>query len=278
MTQRVALVTGCGKRVGIGSASARALAGAGFDVVVADIALGGTGNDRDRPQDDDRTWNGLESLVVELRATGRQASWLQGDISSEDDARRLVSETVARHGRLDALVNNAGAPHGDDRVDIAELSLAAWERVMSVNARGTFLMSREAVPTMRKQRYGRIVNVASAIVRFPLRSRAAYITSKAAVVGFTTALALDVADAGITVNAVCPGSVRTSRALSSTRAAGFTDIEAGLAARAKGIPMNRHADPDEIAATVAFLCSDAAAYITGHSLYIDGGGLPRADN
>jgi 3-oxoacyl-[acyl-carrier protein] reductase len=111
-----------------------------------------------------------------------------------------------------------------------------------------------------------------------LRSRAAYITSKAAVVGFTTALALDVADAGITVNAVCPGSVRTSRALSSTRAAGFTDIEAGLAARAKGIPMNRHADPDEIAATVAFLCSDAAAYITGHSLYIDGGGLPRADN
>ena len=278
MTQRVALVTGCGKRAGIGSATARKLAGAGFAVVVTDITIRGAENDREEPDDADLDWKGLDSLVDELRSKGAKASSAQGDVGSEADARRMVGEALARHGRIDVLVNNAGAPHGDDRVDIASLSLAEWERVMSVNARGTFLMSREAVPPMRKQGFGRIVNVASAIVKFPLRNRVAYVTSKAAVVGFTSALALDVAADGITVNVVCPGSVRTSRAISSTRKAGFTDIEAGLAARAKGIPLNRHAEPDEIAATIAFLCSEAAGYITGHSLYVDGGGLPRADN
>ena len=108
-----------------------------------------------------------------------------------------------------------------------------------------------------------------------MRERAAYIASKSALIGLTEAMALDVADSGITVNAVCPGSVRTARALSSTRREGFSDIESGLAERARGIPVGRHAEAAEIAATVSFLCSAPAGYLTGQSLFVDGGGLPR---
>jgi 3-oxoacyl-[acyl-carrier protein] reductase len=136
-------------------------------------------------------------------------------------------------------------------------------------------MSRAAVGAMRAQRWGRIVNIASAIVKHTLPQRTAYITSKAAVIGFTQSLALDVAEWGITVNAVCPGSIRTARAMSSTRKAGWDDIEAGLRERAKGIPVGRHGEADEVAAAVAFLVSDASAYLTGTSIFVDGGGLPR---
>ena len=274
-TRRVALVTGCGKAVGIGSETARALAQAGFSVVVADVEMQGVANDLDDASERATPWKGLESLVDEIRSEGGFASWTQGDVSVERDARRMVGDVVDRHGRLDVLVNNAGVPHGDDRVDIEQLTLDAWERVMAVNARGVFLMSREAVGPMRRQRWGRIVNIASAIVKFSVPSRVAYSTSKAAVIGFTQSLAMDVVQSGITVNAVCPGSIRTARAISSTRKAGWDDIEAGLAERTKGIPAGRHGEPGEIAATVAFLCSEQAAYLTGQSIFVDGGGLPR---
>ena len=242
--RRVALVTGCGKSLGIGSATARALAKSGFTVVVADVEMQGVANDLDDASEGAVRWKGIESLVDEIHSDGGSASWVQGDVSVETDARRMVQEVIDRHGRLDVLVNNAGAPHGDDRVDIEQLTLEAWERVMAVNARGVFLMSREAVGPMRRQRWGRIVNIASAIVKFSVPSRVAYSTSKAAVIGFTEALAMDVVKSGITVNAVCPGSIRTARAISSTRKAGWDDIEAGLAERTKGIPVGRHGEPE----------------------------------
>lgn len=273
--RRVALITGCGKALGIGSACARALSAAGFSLVLTDIALQGLANDLDERTDSPPGWKGIDSLECEIAQQGGQAICLTGDVSSEADAIRLVRQALDHFGRLDVLVNNAGAPHGDDRVDIESMSLAAWERVMSINVRGAFLMSREAIRPMRRQRWGRIVNMASAIVRHPMRERAAYIASKSALIGLTEAMALDVADSGITVNAVCPGSVRTARAISSTRKAGFSDIEAGLAERARGIPAGRHAEAAEIAATVAFLCSEPAGYLTGQSIFVDGGGLPR---
>lgn len=272
---RVALVTGCGKQIGIGSATARELARNGCKVVVSDIQADGVANDLDRGTDAPGRWKGMESLVQEIAAQGGVASSIIGDVSAEADAKRMVAEVLARHGRLDILVNNAGAPHGDDRGDIEEVTLAAWERVMAVNVRGVFLMSRAAVGPMRAQRWGRIVNIASAIVKHTVPRRTAYTTSKTAVVGFTQSLALDVANSGITVNAVCPGSIRTARAISSTRKAGWEDIEAGLRERAKGIPAGRHGEAEEMAAIVAFLASEAAGYVTGASIYADGGGLPR---
>ena len=275
-TARVALVTGCGKAQGIGNATARALSAVGFTVVVSDMAPQGVANDNDAASDAPEGWRGLPSLVEELQgAADGRASAVYGDVSSERDADAMVREVLDRYGRIDVLVNNAAAPHGDDRVPIDRLSLEAWERVMSVNIRGVFLMTRRVVAPMREQGWGRIVNVSSAITRHPLPDRVAYTASKAAVLGLTQALAVEVAAAGITVNAVGPGSIVTARAISSTRLAGWTDLQAGLAARAQGIPAGRHGSIAEVAATISFLCSDAAGYITGQSLFIDGGGLPR---
>ena len=272
---RVALVTGCGKSLGIGSATARELARAGHTVVVSDLALEGVPNDLDIDPDRSTSWTGLDSLVAELKSRGGEASLVTGDISMEADADRMVAEVLSRYGRLDILVNNAGAPHGDDRGDIENVTVAAWDRVMAVNVRGVFLMSRAAVGPMRKRRCGRIVNIASAIVKYAVPQRTAYTTSKAAVVGFTRSLALDVAEWGITVNAVCPGSIRTARAISSTRKAGWDDIDADMRERAKGIPAGRHGEAHEVAAAVVFLVSDSSAYVTGTSIFVDGGGLPR---
>ena len=272
---RVALITGCGKALGIGSATARELGRVGCTVVVSDVAPEGIANDHETDADRAAAWNGLDSLVLELRSCGAEASSIIGDVSAEADAQRMVAEVAARYGRLDILVNNAGAPHGEDRGDIEAVTLGAWERVMAVNVRGVFLMSRAAVGPMRRQQWGRIVNIASAIVKYTMPHRTAYTTSKAAVIAFTESLALDVAESGITVNAVCPGSIRTARAISSTRKAGWDDIDAGLRARAKGIPKGRHGEAREVAEAVAFLVADSSSYITGTSIFVDGGGLPR---
>jgi len=271
--QRVALITGCGKADGIGWATAMALAAAGMRLMVSDAAPSGVPDIHGSASPGAST-HGLEQLVDAIERAGGTAFWTCGDVASEKDAASLIGHTVARYGRLDILVNNAGAPHGRDRADIAEVPAEAWDRIMAVNARGVFLMSRAAVPVMRKQRWGRIINVSSAIVRHAARHRTAYTASKAAVAGFTQALAMDVAADGITANAVCPGSILTARARSTTQQLGWGDLEQGLADRAKAIPMGRHGTAREVADVIVFLASQAAAYITGQHIFIDGGGLP----
>ena len=272
MTKRVALITGCGKEIGIGSAIARTLAKQGVTVVVSDVAPAGVQNDNAVQQES--AWRGVETLVQQIKADGGSASWLTGDVTCEADASRMVSETIKQHGRLDILVNNAGAPHGKDRGELETISLDAWEKVMAVNVRGVFLMSRAAVVPMKEQRWGRIISMSSVAGLYALPQRAAYCASKAAVIGFTRSLAYDLASLGITVNAICPGSIRTDRAISTTLRAGWKDVDAGLAERAKTFPAKRHGLPEEIAGAVAFLASDAGGYTTGQALAIDGGGLP----
>ncbi len=269
--RRVALVTGCGKSTGIGAAIARQLAADGVRVVVTDFVPGGVREDGEEVPEG---WRGLDSVVEQITEAGGVASSLQGDVTSEVDAQAMVAATLARHGRLDILVNNAGAPHGADRADIEDVPLSAWEQVMAVNVRGVFLMSRAAVGPMRQARGGRIINISSAVVRHGARHRTAYLASKSAVLGFTSALALDVADSGITVNAVCPGSIITARAINTAKKLGWGNVEDGLAERARRIPLGRHGEIDDVAATVAFLASPAAGYITAQTIYVDGGGVP----
>ncbi|MGI9520729.1 MAG: SDR family NAD(P)-dependent oxidoreductase [Hyphomicrobiaceae bacterium] len=272
---RVALITGCGKENGIGAAIAQQLFEDGFVVVVSDVAAAGVDNDN-AVRRAGTSWHGLDTLVARIEEAGGQALSLTGDVSTEEGAEDLVARTIDQYGRLDVLVNNAGAPHGQDRGQIENVPLNAWEAVMAINVRGVFLMSRAAVPHMKRQSYGRIISMSSVAGLVALPERAAYCASKAAVIGFTRSLAYDLAPLGITVNCICPGSIRTDRAISSTLRAGWENVDEGLAERAKVIPVGRHGRPDEIAATVAHLASEKAGFITGQAIPIDGGGLPAS--
>jgi NAD(P)-dependent dehydrogenase (short-subunit alcohol dehydrogenase family) len=268
---RVALITGCGKPIGIGNSTARALAAKGVAVVVSDLRPTGVANEFNAPEDTDVNWGGVDTLVEQIRAAGGTASATLGDVSREEDAGRMVAEVIAQYGRLDILVNNAGAPQGADRNEIENVPVAAWDLTMGVNAKGAFLMSRAAVPHMRRAKWGRIVSVSSKAAFRPGAKRATYAASKAAIVGFTKSLALDLAPFGITVNAVCPGPIRTSRAISTNRREYGDNLEIGFRERAKAIPVGRFGEPDEIASMIAYLASDDAAFVTGQAIGVDGG-------
>ena len=270
-TGRVALITGCGKPIGIGASTARALAAAGITVVVTDVAPAGLANEHNVQGDVDPHWHGVDSLVEQITAAGGKASSAIGNVSQEADARRMVDAALSRYGRLDILVNNAGAPQGADRNEIEDVPVEAWDQTMAVNARGAFLMARAAVPTMRKAGWGRIISVSSKAAFRPGPRRATYAASKAAIIGFTKSLSLDLAPHGITVNAVMPGPIRTTRAISTNRREYGDDLERGFAERSKDIPVGRFGTPDEVAAAIVFLASDGAAFITGQALGIDGG-------
>jgi NAD(P)-dependent dehydrogenase (short-subunit alcohol dehydrogenase family) len=271
--QRVALVTGCGKHDGMGRAIAGRLAAAGLAVVVTDLEPTGVRNLRQEKVGDggDGTWHGLDSVVEEIARAGGSASSATGDVGVEADARRMVDEAVARHGRLDVLVNNAAAPQGLDRRDIEEVPIEVWDRVLQVNARGTYLMSRFAVPVMRRRRWGRIVSISSMAGMIGAPNSTAYSASKAAIIGFTRALSMDVAAWGITANAICPGMVGTSRAILSLD----PDLNpaAEIARRGRNVPVGRAGRPDDIAAAVAYLASEEAGFVTGTTLVLDGGGF-----
>jgi 3-oxoacyl-[acyl-carrier protein] reductase len=272
-SSRAALVTGCGKRDGMGRAIANTLAASGLAVMVTDARPAGVPNRRQEqvaPAGSDEGWRGLDSLVEEIAAAGGAASCVTGDIAEEDDARRMVEETVERYGRLDVLVNNAAAPQGLDRQDIEDVPIEVWDRVLRVNARGTYLMSRFAVPVMRRQRWGRIISISSMAGMIGAPRSTAYSASKAAIIGFTRALSMDVAPWGITVNAICPGAVGTSRAILSEDP--DLDVAAELERRGQRIPVGRVGRPDDIAAAVAYLASEGAGYVTGQTLVLDGGG------
>jgi NAD(P)-dependent dehydrogenase (short-subunit alcohol dehydrogenase family) len=263
MVERVALITGCGKLDGIGAACSRALAAAGATVVVSSV-----------PRNDARGASGLQELVDEIVAAGGKASAVFGDVSIEEDAAEMVAETVRRHGRLDILVNSAAAPKGKDRAGIEEVPLDAWHKQMAVNATGVFLMCRAAVTPMRKQGWGRIISISSIAAKIGGKNTAVYSATKAAVSGFTRALAVEIGPYGITANAICPFAVVTSRARASAIESVGDDpvaLDAFFAEKAKKIPVRRVARPDEVGAMVAYLASEMSGFVTGQSFSICGG-------
>ena len=268
------LVTGCGRVRGIGRALAVAFDRAGADVAATDIAVGGTRNENEEGLEEIRQgWKGLESLAAEVQGLGRRALTLVGDVSRAADAERFVAEALARFGRIDVLVNNAAAPHGADRRLVWEVPEEAWDLVLDVNLKGTFLMSRAVIPHMLSRRSGRIINMASVSGKRGTPRRGAYTASKFGVIGLTQVLAQELAAHGITVNAICPGSVDTSRRESTSRR------ERALAEGDPGAPVlglpptGRVARPDDIARLALFFASEQSDHITGQAWSVDGGAV-----
>jgi 3-oxoacyl-[acyl-carrier protein] reductase len=271
LTTRVALITGCGKKDGMGRAIALTLARSGVAVVVTDKKATGVLNRRQEVLGvADDSWGGLGSLVEEITGLGGAAMAQLGDISAAEDAQRMVDTAAAWRGRLDILVNGAGAPQGLDRQDIEEVPIEAFDLVIAVNLRGTYLMSRFAVAHMRAQRWGRIINISSQAGQVAAPMSTAYSASKAGVLGFTRALSADVAPWGITCNAIAPGMVVTSRSMLSVDPS--LDVDAEIKRRGSMLAVGRPGYPEDIAAAVAYLASEGAGYMTGQTLVLDGGG------
>ncbi len=196
-----------------------------------------------------------------------------GDVSRAADAERFVAEALGRFGRVDVLVNNAAAPHGADRRLVWETPEEAWDLVLDVNLKGTFLMSRAVIPHMLARRSGRIVNLASVAGKRGTARRGAYTASKFGIIGLTQVMAQELAAHGITVNAICPGSVDTSRRESTSRRERAL-AERDPAAPVMGLPpTGRVARPDDIAHLALFFASAQSDHITGQAWNVDGGAV-----
>ncbi|ANY18647.1 D-beta-hydroxybutyrate dehydrogenase [Tsuneonella dongtanensis] len=255
LSGRVALVTG--STSGMGEAIARAFARSG-----AIVALHGLGEAE-----------AIGNLVDELHClSGREVAYFDHDLTDAENGDRLVDEVIRKYGRLDILVNNAGIQHVSD---IADFPPEAWKRVLAVDLSAAFFATRRAVAGMRKRGWGRIVNTASTLGLVAELHKAAYVSAKHGLIGLTRATALDTAEDGVTCNAICPGWVLTplaSRQLDA--AAERLELSREETARDHFLllqPTRRFVEVDEVAATALFLCSNAAASITGVALPVDGG-------
>jgi 3-oxoacyl-[acyl-carrier protein] reductase len=242
LTDKVAVVTGAGR--GLGAAIARRLAQAGARVVVADV--------------DDAT---ARATTAALRELGRDALAVRTDVSVVADARHLVEATLARFGRLDVLVNNAGIC---PLATIEEVTEELFDRVVAVNLKGAFFVSQAAVAPFKAQRAGRIVNIASVGGKtggiMPL---APYAATKAGIISITKSFAAYLAPYGVTVNAIAPGPATTDMTRDWP-----ADRVASIVA---SIPLRRLAAPEDIADVAAFLASDASRYMTGEVVDVNGG-------
>lgn len=239
---RHALVTGASR--GIGRAVALAFAAEG-----ASVALNFAGNVA-----------AAEAVRAEIENAGGKAILVPADVSDEGAVEEMVKTVAEAFGTIDILVNNAGITRDGLLLRMKE---ADWDAVLNTNLKGVFLCAKAVSKLMMKKRYGRIVNMASVVGLVGNASQANYAAAKAGVIGFTKAMAKEMASRGITVNAIAPGFIRSD----------MTDVlpEKVKEAMLAGIPLGRVGEPDDVAKAALFLASDQAAYITGQVLQVDGG-------
>ena len=269
LQDKVALVTGAGRRAGIGCAIARRLAGCGAHVVVADLGEGG--GTAGVPQSGDR--EGVKAIAAELAAThGVRTLAMELDVTDNASIDRMAHRVRKQFGGVDILCNNAGSVFGVPNA-VHTYAEEAWTRTIDVNLNGVFRVSRAMVPLMSEMG-GSIINSASQAAKKPSLFNGAYAAAKAGVVMLTKVMAMELAGSGIRVNAVCPGVIMTD----FTRwrfelEAEFLNAtpEERMAAKCREIPLGRLGTAEEVANLVAFLASNASSYITGQALNITGG-------
>jgi NAD(P)-dependent dehydrogenase (short-subunit alcohol dehydrogenase family) len=208
----------------------------------------------------------LTEVAREIEKQGGQAQTITCDVTQSKDTERAVRETVARFGRLDVLVNNAGAVHISTVESIPEQE---WDRIMLVNLKGPFLMSRAALPELRRAGGGSIINIGSVVGLIGMKDRAAYATSKGGVTILTKAMAMDYAHEKIRVNCICPALVETEliRDLFGSGLEG----EAARRSRIAQIPLGRIGRPEDVADMAVFLASKESSWVTGAAIPLDGG-------
>ena len=242
---RTVLVTGASR--GIGRAIALGLARDGFDLVLNDVA---------------RQSEALAEVCADVEQAGRKCVAVYADVRDGAAVRAMAAEAIAKAGNIDGLVNNAGILVPGTVADLPE---ATWDAVMDVNAKGTFLVTQALLAPMVERGYGRIVNIASIGGKHGAPEQAHYSASKAAIMGFTRVLAQEVGARGVTANCVCPGIIVTEMGRTNLAEQANVDRWVGITA------LRRLGQPEDVAGPVSFLLSDAAAFVTGQSLNVDGG-------
>lgn len=248
---RVALVTG--GALGIGRGIVEEFAAAGAAVAIADVNA-----------------DAARALAAELERAGHRVIATLGDVASAADSDRMVAETTEAFGRLDILVNNAGIHPADWYFRVEDMPEDAWDRILDVNLKGIFLMSKAAIPQIRLAGGGAIVNIASVQGLQSAPMVPSYAASKGGVLSLTRQMALDYARENIRVVAVCPGTIDTDMSRAGARVAGG-DIDEAVRAMGARHPLGRVGQPRDIANAVLFLASDRASFITGEYLNVDGG-------
>jgi meso-butanediol dehydrogenase / (S,S)-butanediol dehydrogenase / diacetyl reductase len=275
LSGKVAIITGAGGRHGIGRAIANRLAQEGANVVVTDIERS---LESIRPEDRQAGWQGLPSVVSEIETMGQQALAVYSDVSDTSQVEDMVNRTLERFGHIDILVNNAGSRPGRDRVPVVELEEDAFDEVMRVNVRGTYLCSRAVARHMiARGGGGKIIIISSGAGKRGIARYAAYCASKFALIGFTQALSQELAARHINVNAICPGLVDTERVDFIAAALALEGQSAQehralmIRERNARVPLGRVAVGDDIAKMAAFLASSESDHLTGLSISVSGG-------
>lgn len=247
LTGRVALVTGGNK--GLGKAMARGLAEAGADIVIAS-----------------RHEAELQAALDEILAgTGRKGAYFVTDVSNRDDVRKLARDAQDRMGKIDILINNAGtnAPQAIDQI-----TDETWDRVIEVNLSSCMTLTRELVPPMKARKWGRVVHISSIMGQVSKEGRNVYSATKSALIGLARASALDLGPYNVTVNCIAPGPFLTDLPMSV-----LSDAEKKVFADRTAL--GRWGKPPELVGPVLMLCSEAGSYVTGQTLFVDGGYLAR---